>query len=179
VKPDELKDSVAVLLVTLDAYERGETPFANVMRAAARAKNSLRFCADCGGDGYYKGPRLGDEPCPRCKGDGRLADQPVATETPCPECAQRGDLYRRVDALAARVLAKAETRERHEDWLGITPGGVPVMVEPREIPAPIVCSRHHGYVPPGMVCTSCGQERCADCHMIGRHHSKCTKEVDK
>jgi hypothetical protein len=24
----------------------------------------------CGGDGYYKGPRLGDEPCPKCKGHG-------------------------------------------------------------------------------------------------------------
>ncbi len=27
-------------------------------------------CEACGGDGYYKGPRLGDEPCPKCKGSG-------------------------------------------------------------------------------------------------------------
>lgn len=27
-------------------------------------------CPDCGGDGFFKGPRLGDEPCPRCKGWG-------------------------------------------------------------------------------------------------------------
>ncbi len=33
-------------------------------------------CTACGGDGYYKGPRLGDEPCPRCKGHG--AEPPPA-----------------------------------------------------------------------------------------------------
>jgi hypothetical protein len=27
-------------------------------------------CRACSGDGYYKGPRLGDEPCPECKGSG-------------------------------------------------------------------------------------------------------------
>jgi hypothetical protein len=27
-------------------------------------------CSACGGDGYYKAPRLGDEPCPECKGKG-------------------------------------------------------------------------------------------------------------
>lgn len=27
-------------------------------------------CEACGGDGFYKGPRLGDEPCPECKGKG-------------------------------------------------------------------------------------------------------------
>lgn len=38
-----------------------------------------------------------------------LADQPAPTETaPCPECEQRGDLYRRVDALAERIMAKAD-----------------------------------------------------------------------
>jgi len=29
-------------------------------------------CVDCGGDGYYKGPRLGDEPCPKCNGNGSV-----------------------------------------------------------------------------------------------------------
>lgn len=28
-------------------------------------------CPECKGDGYYKGPRLGDEPCPKCKGQGQ------------------------------------------------------------------------------------------------------------
>jgi hypothetical protein len=31
-------------------------------------------CQDCGGDGYYKGPRLGDEPCPFCKGSGKATE---------------------------------------------------------------------------------------------------------
>ena len=29
-------------------------------------------CPDCGGDGYFKGPRLGDEPCPTCGGTGKI-----------------------------------------------------------------------------------------------------------
>ncbi len=29
-------------------------------------------CEPCGGNGYYKGPRLGDEPCPTCKGEGKV-----------------------------------------------------------------------------------------------------------
>lgn len=33
-------------------------------------------CQECGGDGYYKGPRLGDEPCPKCAGTG-AQPQPV------------------------------------------------------------------------------------------------------
>lgn len=33
-----------------------------------------RPCPACGGDGYFKGPRLGDEPCPECKGEGKLND---------------------------------------------------------------------------------------------------------
>lgn len=32
-------------------------------------------CIACGGDGYFKGPRLGDEPCPDCNGTGQ---RPVA-----------------------------------------------------------------------------------------------------
>ena len=28
-------------------------------------------CWECGGTGYYGGPRLGDEPCPACDGTGR------------------------------------------------------------------------------------------------------------
>jgi len=38
-------------------------------------------CGECEGDGYYKGPRLGDEPCPTCHGKGRIAE-------PCGECGE-------------------------------------------------------------------------------------------
>lgn len=31
---------------------------------------NAQVCESCGGDGYFKGPRLGDEPCPQCKGVG-------------------------------------------------------------------------------------------------------------
>ncbi len=31
-------------------------------------------CQACGGTGYYQGPRLGDEPCPRCGGLGTSGD---------------------------------------------------------------------------------------------------------
>ena len=37
-------------------------------------------CAACGGDGYYKGPRLGDEPCPMCSGTGKLRRTVLASE---------------------------------------------------------------------------------------------------
>lgn len=29
-------------------------------------------CPACGGDGYHKGPRLGDEPCTKCGGTGKV-----------------------------------------------------------------------------------------------------------
>jgi DnaJ-class molecular chaperone len=30
----------------------------------------FKTCEACGGDGYFKGARLGDEPCHECKGEG-------------------------------------------------------------------------------------------------------------
>lgn len=30
----------------------------------------MALCDECGGDGYCKGPRLGDEPCAKCRGFG-------------------------------------------------------------------------------------------------------------
>ncbi len=35
-------------------------------------ENGIEYCHGCQGDGYYKGPRLGDEPCPKCKGTGKI-----------------------------------------------------------------------------------------------------------
>ena len=50
----------------------------NVMRARlheiekAHPDWRTRKCEACGGDGYYKGARLGDEQCPTCRGEGDL-----------------------------------------------------------------------------------------------------------
>jgi DnaJ-class molecular chaperone len=32
-----------------------------------------RKCEACGGDGYFKGARLGDEPCQECNGTGSVS----------------------------------------------------------------------------------------------------------
>jgi len=49
-------------------------------------------CGDCGGDGYFKGPRLGDEPCSICGGTGEADSGGVRSDghpinVPC-ECSE-------------------------------------------------------------------------------------------
>jgi hypothetical protein len=55
----------------------------------------------------------------------------------------------------------------------------PAATETAPRGAPVIPCTHHDLITPGLSCARCGQERCADCHMTGRHHSKCTKEVVK
>jgi hypothetical protein len=48
---------------------------------ATAASADAGKCPACGGDGYHKGPRLGDEPCPACAGTG---EAPPDGTTECP-----------------------------------------------------------------------------------------------
>jgi hypothetical protein len=54
----------------LDEVEREATAMHAALGNAVPAQENLEPCSACGGDGYYKGPRLGDEPCPSCGGSG-------------------------------------------------------------------------------------------------------------
>lgn len=50
-------------------------------------------CPACGGDGFFKGPRLGDEPCRRCRGTGEVSadGSPHGFRTkPCLVCEGKG-----------------------------------------------------------------------------------------
>jgi len=67
---------VAKALEHVRAFRAGSSP----VHAAAEAEKPR--CKDCGGDGYYKGPRLGDEPCPTCRGTGGVAPPDVVARDP-------------------------------------------------------------------------------------------------
>jgi hypothetical protein len=87
-------------------------------------------CADCGGDGYYKGPRLGDEPCPTCKGTGEPAQQP---ETP-PACGEAWDRFN-IHVTCGLPYGHAENhRGEHQ--------GVSVQW-PNDEPLPVTVTRPH------------------------------------
>lgn len=70
------------------------------------------ICAACGGDGYYKGPRLGDEPCPECRGEGRVGSMTAS------EVRAAANHYRITSPEAVHLLAAldagADAAERLE-----------------------------------------------------------------
>ncbi len=58
-KPEYKQDSDVMLIFVSRVLE--------ILEDVTAPKES---CPACGGDGYNKGPRLGDEPCPKCYGWG-------------------------------------------------------------------------------------------------------------
>jgi hypothetical protein len=63
-----LPSFVHLRIGNLEAHIKGEPARPPSPPAAVETKPAA--CSVCGGDGYYKGPRLGDEPCPGCGGSG-------------------------------------------------------------------------------------------------------------
>ncbi len=70
---------------------------------------------------------------------------------PAPQVAPSGH------AMACGCTECVERRGRHEDWLGITPGGVPIMTEPVGAP------RQHGSLCGCGQCTGYDLPPCARC----------------
>lgn len=97
-------------------------------------------CAACGGDGYYKGPRLGDEPCPQCKGEGVLpspvpvtpkAEPPTGDWPWCDYCRSyhSPSMHGLAEPPTAREVIEADRRrqsyERHPTLKPAEPDAVP------------------------------------------------------
>lgn len=65
---------------------------AEVPPPSEEAKPSGSPCPECGGDGYDKGPRLGDGPCVVCNGQGTLVFNVAASGSPDMETPDKVDL---------------------------------------------------------------------------------------